>query len=276
MTYELVTCSDGSHTLKDPRSGNWMHSRVGPAEEARRIYLDPSRVAERLQESSTDPLVIWDVGLGIAGNALAAIELSESARRPLQIISFESRLDGIQQALADRSHFPSIEKHAPKLEALLAWGEWHGWKLLVGDFRQTVRQAPAPDLIWWDFYSPSTCPELWSVDTFRIAFEAAQAKADAVRPTELFTYSAATPVRLALLLAGFHVGYGAQTPAKNESTMASTRRQSLPRPLGPEWLVKLAISSRPRPWGECNLSPDEVTAMVTERLRVSTDPLASR
>jgi queuine tRNA-ribosyltransferase len=43
------------------------------------------------------------------------------------------------------------------------------------------------------------------------------------RPVELFTYSASTAVRSALLAAGFFVGSGVGTGPKAETTLACTR-----------------------------------------------------
>jgi queuine tRNA-ribosyltransferase len=58
----------------------------------------------------------------------------------------------------------------------------------------------------------------------------------------LFTYSASTRVRAALLLAGFHVGYGWSTGLKRETTAAATRLGLLEKPLDSRWLERLARS----------------------------------
>ena len=46
------------------------------------------------------------------------------------------------------------------------------------------------------------------------------------------TYSAATPTRVTLLLAGFYVGSGVSTGMKGETTVAATRRVALGSLLG--------------------------------------------
>jgi tRNA U34 5-methylaminomethyl-2-thiouridine-forming methyltransferase MnmC len=58
---------------------------------------------------------------------------------------------------------------------------------------------------------------LWSLDTFRRLFTFLAA---APRPVELFTYSASTAVRSAMLAAGFHVARG--VPGPKETTIALT------------------------------------------------------
>src|SRR6266446_3398251 len=92
--YEVHRAWEGFSSIRQISSGEIMHSRTDPMEEARRLYVEQARLGERLQEISTEPLILWDVGLGAAANAMAAIECYENAqpRRRLEIISFENDL----------------------------------------------------------------------------------------------------------------------------------------------------------------------------------------
>lgn len=65
--------------------------------------------------------------------------------------------------------------------------------------------------------------------------------------TMVLTYSSSTAVRAALLLAGFHVGYGISTGKKKDTTIASTCRADINRPLGPEWIQRWRRSTNPLP-----------------------------
>jgi len=64
-------------------SGEIMHSVNPPAEEANRLYVEQSGLAQRLlkisQANNDDDLVVWDVGLGAASNAMAAVRCFEKA-----------------------------------------------------------------------------------------------------------------------------------------------------------------------------------------------------
>lgn len=64
---------EGFAAIRHVSSGEIMHSRTPPMEEARGLYIEQSRLSERLREDFLEPLVIWDVGLGAAANAMAAI-----------------------------------------------------------------------------------------------------------------------------------------------------------------------------------------------------------
>jgi len=66
----------------------------------------------------------------------------------------------------------------------------------------------------------------------------------------LLTYSAATPTRVTLLLAGFYVGAGVSTGTKGETTVAATRRAALGSPLGERWLERWRRSSSRAPHGQ--------------------------
>src|SRR3982751_4517896 len=87
--YEVHKAWEGFSSIRQVSSGEIMHSRTDPMDEARQVYVEQLHLAERLREKSRDPLMVWDVGLGGAANAMAAIECYDAERgtRPLQIIS---------------------------------------------------------------------------------------------------------------------------------------------------------------------------------------------
>ena len=98
--YEIHRSPQGFISIRQISSGEVMHSVVAPAEEADRLYVEQSFLAARLLTRATaaDELVIWDVGLGAAFNAMAAIRCFErcaaadgGAPRPLRVLSFEAR-----------------------------------------------------------------------------------------------------------------------------------------------------------------------------------------
>jgi tRNA U34 5-methylaminomethyl-2-thiouridine-forming methyltransferase MnmC len=237
--FELAPC-DAGFTVRERRGGQVMHSRVGAWEEARRIYVGQSGLRPRSR-----PWVVHDVGMGIAANAIAAMELTP-AGCGLEVHSFETRPEGLAFALACREEFPFLDRWRGAAEAVLREGEWRSpdgrcsWRLWRGDFRLATA-APRADLVFFDLYAPSACPGDWGVGAFQALL--ARAPPDSL----LITYSASTAVRNALLLAGFHVGSGTGTSAKRESTLASPSRARLGRALGLEWLEKTGRSRTPWP-----------------------------
>jgi len=252
--YEVQVSAQGFSSIRQISSGEVMHSISAPEEEANRLYIEQSRLANRLHRQPTDdpqPLVIWDVGLGAASNAMAAIHCAEreftasdvAALRPLQLISFERDLDPLTLAARNASRFAHLRHAAP--QSLLQSGHWNHasglieWRLLRGDFLDHLETAPAPDLIFYDPFSSKTDTALWQTNVFARIYRHCQP-----RPAELYTYSASTAVRVALLLAGFFVAEGVGTGPKATTTVAFTRlgqgkdATNSHRLLGAEWLAR--------------------------------------
>ena len=86
-----------------------MHPVIGAEVESERLYVAQSRLAERLLGPGP-ALVLFDVGLGAAGNALAAIRAARVAppgRRPLAVVSFERELGALALACSDEGAAPA-------------------------------------------------------------------------------------------------------------------------------------------------------------------------
>ena len=240
--FDITTHENGTHSLRELSSGEAMHSRIGPEREAESIYLRQSRLLERLRTGS-EPLVLWDVGMGTAANVLIALrQLRESpTHRVFEVHSFESELSGIETALEQSHHFPFLANFTDLVRELLkskkVTAESFAWTLHEGDFFETMHEASPPDILFYDFYAPRVCPELWSVERF------SQIRSTiGEHPCDLYTYTASTAVRAAMLRAGFYVGSGSGTELKLESTSASTVLERVENPLGVKWLEKLSRS----------------------------------
>src|SRR6478672_10059177 len=224
--YEVHRAWEGFSSIRQTSSGEIMHSRTDPTKEARQLYVEQSRLEDRLQEPSPtdEPLIVWDVGLGAAANALAAIECYEkcSAARRMRLVSFENDLNSLRLALATRESFPYLRVDAAS--AIVTDGAWRSishprltWELLPGDFLETMNRAPAPEVIFYDMFSTKTSTRLWATRTFRKIFEVC-----ADRAVELFTYTCSTANRAAFLAAGFFVARGRNAGDKIETTIAMT------------------------------------------------------
>lgn len=271
--YEIHTAAAGFSSIRHRASGEIMHSVTPPIEEARSLYVGQSDLAGRLVETSVEPLIIWDVGLGAAANAMAAIQCyQELARtrplRPLQVISFENDLDSLRLAVAHSRYFPYLHHQAPS--ALLAAGQWQSpvhpglsWVLVPGEFQQVAATAPArPDLIFYDMFSARTASDEWSVEAFRGLFHVLGDQA-----AELFTYSTSTAVRVALLAAGFYVARGCPTGVKAETTVALTPSQAAVSTrdlLGAEWLRRWEKSHARYPESLPATSRDDFDLIITQ------------
>jgi queuine tRNA-ribosyltransferase len=183
--------------------------------------------------------------MGAAHNAMAAIRACETVgtalARPLHLVSFEHDVASLRLALRHALKFPHL--HYPAPSHVLRFGEWRSelapvlWTLHEGDFRQHLTAAPTPDCIFYDPFSAKTDTPMWTLECFESVFAEC-----AEHDTELFTYSASTVVRTAMLGAGFIVARGAPTGRRSETTLAMTPAATQHAEargrviLGPEWL----------------------------------------
>jgi queuine tRNA-ribosyltransferase len=278
--YEVYPAPDGQGfcSIRQRSSGEIMHSVSDPVDEARRLYVDQSGLADRLAPAvATEqaghgaghhpPLVVWDVGLGAATNACAVLDCWDAARvaaeaaggpppRSLRLVSFEIDLDPLRLAVRNAGRFPHLQRPGPA--ALLKDGRWEhpagfAWELRMGDFRSTHHHAPRPDIVLWDPFSFKTDGPLWTGAVFRELAESWRAAPGG--ELRLYTYSNSTAVRAALLAAGFRVARGVGTGPKAETTVAvlpghgPAAGRSLPEPdwLGADWLARWERSGSPYP-----------------------------
>lgn len=289
--HELVIFENGRISLKDLALDEAMHSKIGPWEEAHSIYIAQSNLSNRLQvlEGNSEPLVLFDIGLGLAANSLAALhcrrQLVEAGKkvRKLRIVSFENDPEGLKLALKNREQFPFFEGFENLLEELLSKGFWKSpaeessagelfgpevtWELCLGDFQNYVENGFGqglnslhPEVIFYDFYSPKSQPQLWQVEYFAALRRAAHPHAI------LVTYSVATAVRVAMVLGGFYMGQGVRTPAKLETTVAACRTVDLAHPLGSAWIDKLRRSTKIFPFGYEEADRDRILVEAAKAL----------
>jgi queuine tRNA-ribosyltransferase len=255
--YEVHIAMEGFASIRHCSSGEIMHSRNEPMEEAELLYTGQAILSERVREvdhavvgGAIEPLVIWDVGLGAAANAMAAIRCFEEAAahgpvRPMRIFSFENDMDSLELAFRNSDKFQYLRHSAPAW--ILREGRWQSrehaglyWELVKGDFVQTVLQAQEPpEVIFYDMFSRKTCADQWTLANFENLYRACRGRA-----ASLFTYSCSTATRGSLLAAGFHVARGKGTGQKLETTVAFTPEAAGSRfaagyeVLGGEWLQK--------------------------------------
>jgi tRNA U34 5-methylaminomethyl-2-thiouridine-forming methyltransferase MnmC len=246
--FEILRYANGTHTLVDADNQQAMHSVIGPLAEADLVYAGRARIEKKLS-SDNSRIVLYDIGMGTAANVVATlnrIKRSPKSRGTLTIASFETKPEGLATVLENLELFPDLHAWKTPLRELLRSGETLfevgdvniDWRLHTGDFYACLKNAPSPDVLYFDFYSPKVVPELWSLESFKkIRTQIGD------QPALLYTYAAATPVRLHLLAAGFFVGEGGKTAVKRETTIASTRLESLESPLPRSWLRKLETSA---------------------------------
>jgi len=250
--HEVVVTTENVRAMLDRETGEVMHPVVGPLVEPPQLYIGPSRLAEQLSSPANAPLVLLDVGLGAGSNAIAARRVSEALERPvrrLHIVSFDRTAAALETALqqSNAAAFDLEGEAGDAARTLIATGchetDATTWTVVIGELPGTLASVscgPA-DVVYWDPFSPSANPGLWTAGAF-----SALRRVCGPRAT-VHTYSAATATRAALLLAGFAVGRGGPSGSKQQTTIAAVDESDLEQPLDKRWLERLSRSSAPFP-----------------------------
>ena len=279
---EVVETRRGARAIRDRITGELMHPVIGPLIEAQQLYIGPSKLEARLradaavsagrESSPPDALVVLDVGLGAGSNAIAAWRLSESlpaSCRKLEIVSFDRSLAALELALRPQhaASFGLEGAAGTAARALLAHGRRDTarstWRLSAGELLPALAREPEAlaDVVFWDPFSPRANPALWTVAAFTALRRLCRSG------TTVHTYSGATAVRTALLLAGFAVGRRDDVGEGRQNTCAATDVRQLDTPLDARFLDRLTRSSA--------AFPVDAPADALQRLR-ALPQLASR
>lgn len=257
--FEIVTTTAGAVSIRNKCVNEIMHNPIGPWREANALYVDQSGLRARLREKPGEEFVLFDVGLGAASNAVAAIHATLSCgttanRSLLRIVSFENNLELLEFTLLHARVFDHLVGFEDALTQILSKHHWTSscgsiiWDLRAGDFLQLIESEPfVADLIFFDPYSPSVNQDMWTLDSFT-KLRTRCWPANSKRSTQLFTYSVSTPVRTAMLLGGFYVGYGLPTGLKEETTQAATDLEVLKSPLSLPWFGRWQRSHKQLPY----------------------------
>ena len=265
--FEIVKTTTGATSIRNKVVNEIMHNPIGPWLEANALYVDQSELRNQLTNGLAEDFVLFDVGLGSASNAVAsldaALKLGGSApRRRLHIVSFENNMALLEFTLLNAHEFAHLRGYEAVLAEILNHHHWTSpcgsvvWDLRVGDFLQVIVTEPMKaNLIFFDPYSPAVNEEMWTLKCFQQlrlhCADSAPKDRDNISnsgPTNLYTYSIATPVRSAMILAGFYVGYGLSTGLKTETTQAATQFCALKNPLAERWFKRWQRSHKPLPF----------------------------
>ena len=249
--FELVSLKGGGRSIRSLVHGETMHVGTDPRTEALELHVRQQFLSERVSAwRDTEPFVIWDIGLGPAGNAITAIEELRGKTALVEIHSFEISTTVLEYAL----------QHAVELEYLMGWEAMITqlltvgsaqplpnirWILHRGDFTRGTHHAPAPSSIFFDPYSPAQNIEMWNLETFRSIWQAVSASE---APSCMMTnYTRSTAVRVTMALAGWFVGKGVPTGDKTETTIAANRPELLDKLLGEDWINRVRSSTNAAP-----------------------------
>lgn len=264
--FELVTLRGGGRSIRSVAHGETMHIGSDPVTEVSELHIRQQRMTVRAAAwKGPGPFSVWDVGLGPAANAVASIRALQGAGQETEIHSFEIDTSVLEFALRHSSELGYLDGWESAVEELLGEGRSEPfpgvrWILHRGDFSLMAPDAPPPSAILFDPYSPARNPEMWNLRTFRNLLACTRGEI----PCLLTNYTRSTAARVTLLMAGWFVGRGVPTGAKEETTVASNSPDLLENPLDSAWLSRVRSSTnasplRGRDYGRGPISPEDLS-----------------
>jgi tRNA U34 5-methylaminomethyl-2-thiouridine-forming methyltransferase MnmC len=242
---EPIQTEDGSITFFSNDWKEHYHTKSGARLEAKKKFIEPSKLAEKLQQRD---IKLLDVCFGLGNNSLAALCAAEDATHRLDITALEMDKRVVRAA----SHFFQTLETDPVnwkdvLSELLLHSSFinhhSSISLHWGDARYLIQQIPdnAMDVVFHDPFSSQHCPELWTVEFFQQLYRVM--KPDGV----LLTYSSSLPVRGAMREAGFLIGETHPGHQMGDGTIAAKRPDDLEFP--PERSERGSANAEQRPQG---------------------------
>ena len=210
----LIKTKDDSITFYNEKAGDYYHSKSGAKEEA------VEKHAKALEVNKADNPVIFDICFGLGYNTAAALDLVSGAT----IYCFENDKEILKKILeidADFGSYSEIKSFVRQfLEKSINKYEKGSFKLIMvfGDAREKIKEINnKADFVFFDPFSPSNVPEMWTKDFFSDIYDKMKKSA------KLSTYSCAKFIRDNLKQAGFEIKDGPIIGRRSPGTIAIKR-----------------------------------------------------
>lgn len=209
---EIITTSDGSHSLRNRRLNETYHSVHGARQESMHVFIrNGLQYFHRTQAAKSASVL--EVGFGTGLNALLTWEYAREHKLEVRYTTLEP--------------FPLVEEVWSKLNydqsdpgrfRLIHEAEWDKEILLAREFSIQKRKCSMAeanlderwDVIYFDAFAPAVQPELWSHDALKLVTN----KLD--RAGVFVTYSAKGQLKRDLRDLGLKVETLPGPPGKNE------------------------------------------------------------
>ena len=210
-----IKTKDGSFTFYSQIYKECYHSQAGASSEAYYKFIQPAEIPLRLKQK---PLLnVLDVGFGLGYNAIAALKEVINCNGSAKITSLEIDTKSLYLALSIYTITSFEHKILTSLINNKIWTDGKNTiELTIGDARKSVTLLQEKfDLIFLDAFSTSRNPELWTYDFIKTLKKLLQ------KDGTIITYSAAFPVRGAMLRNKLCVGITEPFGRKNGGSIAS-------------------------------------------------------
>lgn len=221
---------DGTYTFFSPEYEETFHSSSGAKQEAEKKFIDSCKIAEKARQQSSIKLL--DICYGLGYNSAAALakiwEINPECQIELIALELDER---VPQTAIVQGLLQYWDTRVSKALSLLVTEktiitQTLKASLILGDARKTIQKLNwdqfQADAIFLDPFSPTKCPQLWTVEFLGLVAQYLDSMG------YLVTYSCAASVRTALQMAGLTIGATESVGRRSPGTIASWPNQALP------------------------------------------------
>jgi tRNA U34 5-methylaminomethyl-2-thiouridine-forming methyltransferase MnmC len=212
MKTQLVTTSDGSHTLFVPEIDEHYHSVNGAIQESRHIFINAA-----LNQCTKTDIHVLEIGFGTGLNAFLSlleaektnkkilfttIELYPIAQENVGLFNYAEQIDPARKSDFEQLHIAEWNKR-------VFINEHFTLEKILADFT-SFQFNNRYDVIFFDAFSPEKQPEMWQEEIFSRLYDISN------NDCILTTYCAKGAVRRAMQQAGYVVERIAGPKGKRE------------------------------------------------------------
>ena len=217
---DIVTTSDGAHTLYSEKYGVTYHSIHGAVQESNHVFINAGL---RYVAVLKDNISILEIGLGTGLNAI--LTLIEGKKRNLQIHYHGIEAYPVDKATIDNLNYTSILTFSEDLDYTFekmheaSWNEAFNLTenfnmIKTHDSFENFQPVSKYDIIYFDAFAPNAQPELWKEEIFQKMYNSLELGGI------LVTYCAKGEVKRTMKKVGFEVENLKGPIGKREMTRA--------------------------------------------------------
>lgn len=166
---QIITTSDGSHSLLNTNLNETYHSHHGALQESIHVFIN-NGLKFFIDKSSPKTINIFEVGFGTGLNALLTLQYALKSDLNFSYTSIEAfPLDKEIWSQLNYGNVIGLQKYYDALHDA-HWGKSEdvlpNFSLLKLEttLQQVELEVNATDLIFFDAFAPSKQPEMWSID----------------------------------------------------------------------------------------------------------------
>ncbi len=176
MEPEIITTTDGSHTLYVPELKEHYHSINGAIQESKHVFINAG--LKRIMENGKDKITILEVGMGTGLNViLNHIEAMEAGK----VIDYTTlEVQPLSESIVAKLNYKEYmdDKYGPIFDRIHK-SEWNIRVPLsanssltkVNEKVEEFRSIAKYDLVYFDGFAPEVQPEIWGAEIFALVYD---------------------------------------------------------------------------------------------------------